>query len=187
MHFSIDRTVHTTAFDKPVVDHWLERKIAQTAAGSTEKDRSDDRPLQRRARYRLSYIPLQVVSEHARHSGVGTILQWYRFFRTAITWWINLYIIVRSQLSINPEWMVFQIYSQIILSPNTVSHLALHNTSVFVFVSIAVYKSFVVAFCTSTKILSFCNRKMVSISPSYGSSFFKVRSHYRGKLSLIWL
>ena len=58
MHFSIDRTVHTTAFDKPVVDHWLERKIAQTAAGSTEKDRSDDRPLQRRARYRLSYVPL---------------------------------------------------------------------------------------------------------------------------------
>ena len=58
MHFSIDRTVHTTAFDKPVVDQWLERKIAQTAAGSTEKDRSDDRPLQRRARYRLSYIPL---------------------------------------------------------------------------------------------------------------------------------
>ena len=54
MHFSIDRTVHTTAFDKPVVDHWLERKIAQTAAGSTEKDLSDDRPLQRRARYRLS-------------------------------------------------------------------------------------------------------------------------------------
>ena len=46
MHFSIDRTVHTTAFDKPVVDHWMERKIAQTAAGSTEKDRSDDRPLQ---------------------------------------------------------------------------------------------------------------------------------------------
>ena len=41
MHFSIDRTVHTTDFDKPVVDHWLERKIAQTAAGSTEKDRSD--------------------------------------------------------------------------------------------------------------------------------------------------
>ena len=27
MHFSIDRTVHTTAFDKPVVEHWLERKI----------------------------------------------------------------------------------------------------------------------------------------------------------------
>ena len=42
--FPIDRTVHTTTFDKPVMDHWLERKTAQTAAGSTEKDRSDDRP-----------------------------------------------------------------------------------------------------------------------------------------------
>ena len=41
MHFSIDRTVHTTAFDKPVVDHWLERKIAQTAAGSVLTDSSE--------------------------------------------------------------------------------------------------------------------------------------------------
>ena len=73
MHFSIDRTVHTTAFDKPVVDHWLERKITQTAAGSTEKDRSDDRPLQRRARYRLSYTPLpRSVGRRAfRSSSVG--------------------------------------------------------------------------------------------------------------------
>ena len=54
MHVSIDRTVHTTAFDKPVVDHWLERKIAQTADGSTEKDRSDDRPIQRWARLQNS-------------------------------------------------------------------------------------------------------------------------------------
>ena len=68
MHFSIDRTVHTTAFDKPVVDHWLERKIAQTAAGPTEKDRSDDRPLQRQARYRLSYIPLQENEKEERMS-----------------------------------------------------------------------------------------------------------------------
>ena len=43
MHFSIDRTVHTTAFDKPVVDQRLERKVAQTAAGSTEKDPTTDR------------------------------------------------------------------------------------------------------------------------------------------------
>ena len=26
MHFSIDGTVHTTAFDKPVVDHWFKKK-----------------------------------------------------------------------------------------------------------------------------------------------------------------
>ena len=32
---------------RPLINqsYWLERKIAQTAAGSTEKDRSDDRPL----------------------------------------------------------------------------------------------------------------------------------------------
>ena len=69
MHFSIDRTVHTTAFDKPVVDHWLERKIAETAAGSTEKDRSDDRPLQRRARYRTNITVHRLVPVCLVHYG----------------------------------------------------------------------------------------------------------------------
>ena len=31
MHFPTDSTALTTAFDGPVVDHWLERKIDQTA------------------------------------------------------------------------------------------------------------------------------------------------------------
>ena len=34
-----DRTAHTTAFDGPLVDHRLERKITKTAHGSTEWDR----------------------------------------------------------------------------------------------------------------------------------------------------
>ena len=38
MHLSIDRTVHTTAFDKPVVDHWLERKIACELLDVSEKE-----------------------------------------------------------------------------------------------------------------------------------------------------
>ena len=29
MHNPIDRIAHTTAFDTPVVEHWLEREIAQ--------------------------------------------------------------------------------------------------------------------------------------------------------------
>ena len=33
MHFSIDRTVHTTAFDKPVVDHWLVSKQCSVMLG----------------------------------------------------------------------------------------------------------------------------------------------------------
>ena len=70
----------------------------------------------------------------------------------------------------------------------TFSHLALglHNTSLFVFVSIAVYKSLVIAFCMSARILSFCHRKMVSNSPLYGSSVFQMRSHCSGKEGRKW-
>ena len=40
MHHLIDRIVHTTAFVTPVVEHWLEREIAQWV--HPMKDRSDD-------------------------------------------------------------------------------------------------------------------------------------------------
>ena len=42
MHFPPDRTVHTTAFEGPVVDHWLEGKIAQTTNAHIMQARSDD-------------------------------------------------------------------------------------------------------------------------------------------------
>ena len=32
MHYPSDRITHTTAFDTPVVEHWLEREIAQWVA-----------------------------------------------------------------------------------------------------------------------------------------------------------
>ena len=40
MHHPTDRITHTTAFVTPVVEHWLERKIAQWV--HPMKDRSDD-------------------------------------------------------------------------------------------------------------------------------------------------
>ena len=40
MHHSTDRIEHTTAFVTPVVEHWLQREIAQWV--HTMKDRSDD-------------------------------------------------------------------------------------------------------------------------------------------------
>ena len=40
MHHPKDRITHTTAFVTPVVEHWLEREIAQWA--NPMKDRSDD-------------------------------------------------------------------------------------------------------------------------------------------------
>ena len=80
MHFSIDRTVHTTAFDKPVVDglfymhhptdriahttafvtlvveHWLKLEIAQWF--HPMKDRSDDPLHHGRTLLPRSYISL---------------------------------------------------------------------------------------------------------------------------------
>ena len=40
MHHPTDRIIHTTAFVKPVVEHWLEQEIAQWV--HPMKDRSDD-------------------------------------------------------------------------------------------------------------------------------------------------
>ena len=40
MHHSTDRIAHTTAFVTPVVEHWLEREIAQWVHPLT--DLSDD-------------------------------------------------------------------------------------------------------------------------------------------------
>ena len=40
MHHPTDRIAHTTAFVTPVVEHWLEREIAQWVRPM--KDRSDD-------------------------------------------------------------------------------------------------------------------------------------------------
>ena len=40
MHHPTDRIIHTTAFITPVVEHWLEREIAQWV--HPMKDRSDD-------------------------------------------------------------------------------------------------------------------------------------------------
>ena len=40
MHHPTDRIIHTTAFDTPVVEHWLEREIDQRV--HPMKDRSDD-------------------------------------------------------------------------------------------------------------------------------------------------
>ena len=52
MHHPTDRKAHTTAFVTPVVEHWLERKIAQWV--DPMKDRSDDPSHHER----MLYLPL---------------------------------------------------------------------------------------------------------------------------------
>ena len=54
MHHPTDRIAHTTAFVTPVVEHWLEREIAQWV--HPMKDRSDDTSHQKRTLLPRSYI-----------------------------------------------------------------------------------------------------------------------------------
>ena len=56
MHHSTDRIAHTTAFVTPVLEHWLEREIAQWV--HPMKDRSDDPSHNERTLLPRSYISL---------------------------------------------------------------------------------------------------------------------------------
>ena len=56
MHHPTDRIAHTTAFVTPVVEHWLEREIAQWV--HPMKDRSDDPSHHERTPLPRSYISL---------------------------------------------------------------------------------------------------------------------------------
>ena len=56
MHHPTDRIAHTTAFVTPVVEHWLEREIAQLVYPM--KDRSDDPSHHERTVLPQSYVSL---------------------------------------------------------------------------------------------------------------------------------
>ena len=56
-----DRIAHTTAFVTPVVEHWLEREIAQWV--HPMKDRSDDPSLHERTLLPWSYISLPLQND----------------------------------------------------------------------------------------------------------------------------
>ena len=56
MHHPTDRIAHTTAFVTPVVEHWLEREIAQWV--HPMKDGSDDQSHHERTVLPRSYISL---------------------------------------------------------------------------------------------------------------------------------
>ena len=68
MHHPTDRIVHTTAFVTPVVEHWLEREIAQLV--HPMKDRSDDPSHHERTLLPQSYISLPNADELSYISGI---------------------------------------------------------------------------------------------------------------------
>ena len=64
MHHPTDRITHTTAFVTPIVEHWLEREIAQWV--HPMKDRSDDPSHHERTLLPRSYISLPDYSDNER-------------------------------------------------------------------------------------------------------------------------
>ena len=63
MHHHTERIAHITAFVTPVVEHWLEREVAQWA--HPMKDRSDDPSHHERTVLPWSYISLPLSWTHA--------------------------------------------------------------------------------------------------------------------------
>ena len=62
MHHPTDRIIHTTAFVTPVVEHWLEREIAQWV--HPMKDRSDDPSYHERTLLPRSYTSVRCRGFH---------------------------------------------------------------------------------------------------------------------------
>ena len=61
MHHPADRIAHTTAFVTPVVEHWLEREIAQWV--HPMKDRTDDPSHHERTLLPRTYISLLLLTK----------------------------------------------------------------------------------------------------------------------------
>ena len=62
MYHPTDMIIHTTAFVTPVLEHWLEREIAQWV--HPMKDRSDDPSHHERTLLGRSYISLRLGMDH---------------------------------------------------------------------------------------------------------------------------
>ena len=71
MNHPTDRIAHTMAFVTPVVEHWLEREIAQWV--HPMKDRSDDLSHHERTLLPRSYISLMKAQKEIRLLGVKHI------------------------------------------------------------------------------------------------------------------
>ena len=80
MHHPTDKIAHTTAFVTPVVEHWLEREIAQWV--HPLKDRSNDPSHHERMLLPRSYISLLTMSECSYHGEMS------HSFTIETHWWM---------------------------------------------------------------------------------------------------
>ena len=105
MHHPTDRIPHTTAFVTPVVEHWLEREIAQWV--HPMKDRSDDPSHHERTLY-LWVTSRSLNMKETLHSTLHSI--WKKHF-------IQQYIQYERNTSFNSTFNMFQI---IVVTLNTI-------------------------------------------------------------------
>ena len=80
MHHPTDKIAHTTAFVTPVVEHWLEREIAQWV--HPMKDRSDNPSHHERTLLPRSYISLLIRRVTSYSSKVAVLIT----FHITVTW-----------------------------------------------------------------------------------------------------
>ena len=79
MHHPTDRIAHTTASVTPVVEHWLEREIAQWV--HPMKDRSDDPSHHERMLLPRSYISIPCLNEGHVLQCTQTVFYRITFYR----------------------------------------------------------------------------------------------------------
>ena len=115
MHHPTDRIAHTTAFVTPVVEHWLEREIAQWV--HPMKDRSDDPSHHERTLLPRSYISLNHgVPAGSRNSSMSPL------------WGLTPYITMNKNVlsvSLNKTFPSFH-YEGSIRCPTAPSTMELH-------------------------------------------------------------
>ena len=117
MHHPIDKVIHTTAIVTPVVEHWLEREIAQWV--HSMKDRSDDPSHHERTLFPWSYYVVAQVTHD-----VG----WTTSTTNQPTQPIVRSVIICLYLSIVDLWAIFVILP----SENCSSMPVLGTTSDFI-------------------------------------------------------
>ena len=90
MHHPTDRITHTTAFVTPVVEHWLEREIAQWVHSMIQERSHHERTLLPRSELHLAPINVLSASLNKKHkcpslpSGLTRVCMHYRFHLTAV-------------------------------------------------------------------------------------------------------
>ena len=104
MHHPTDRISHTTAFVTPVVEHWLEREIAQWV--HLMKDRSDDP-----SHHERTLLPLRNMSRLKTKDALGLVKTTNVFHWLTLTQlWLSLndpYFLPHYLVKCNPVFGYF--------------------------------------------------------------------------------